>query len=130
MFNNGNNKTLQSVIDAASKILMGVQDQSVADAQTEDQHPIAQARMAEAKMKMKMKEKMDPVGKEDDDVDNDGDSDDSDDYLKARRKAISIVPVDDLSSAIPQSAILFLLDVVSFYLLFKKTYFFFLRVCI
>lgn len=87
MFNNGNNKTLQSVIDAASKILMGVQDQSVADAQTEDQHPIAQAQMAEAKMKMK--DKMDPVGKEDDDVDNDGDSDDSDDYLKARRKAIS-----------------------------------------
>lgn len=88
MFNNGNNKALQSVIDAASKILMGVQDQSVADAQTEDQHPIAKAQMA-AEAKMKMKEKMDPVGKEDDDVDNDGDEDQSDKYLKTRRKAIT-----------------------------------------
>jgi hypothetical protein len=43
MFNNGNNKVLQSVIDAASKILMGVQDQSVADAQTESSHPIVKA---------------------------------------------------------------------------------------
>ena len=98
MFNNGNNKVLQSVIDAASKILMGVQDQSVADAQTESSHPIAQAQMAEAKMKMK--EKMDPVGKEDDDVDNDGDEDQSDKYLKTRRKAIAknVKEADDLDT--------------------------------
>jgi hypothetical protein len=36
-----------------------------------------------------MNEGMDAVGKEDDDVDNDGDSDKSDEYLKARRSAIS-----------------------------------------
>lgn len=34
-------------------------------------------------------ETLDPVGKEDSDIDNDGDSDDSDEYLKARRDAIS-----------------------------------------
>jgi len=33
--------------------------------------------------------KLDPVGKEDDDIDNDGDTDSSDEYLHARRKAIS-----------------------------------------
>ncbi len=35
------------------------------------------------------KKKMDPVGKEDDDIDNDGDEDKSDEYLHARRKAVS-----------------------------------------
>lgn len=35
------------------------------------------------------KKKLDPVGKEDDDIDNDGDEDKSDEYLHARRKAVS-----------------------------------------
>ena len=35
------------------------------------------------------KKKMDPVGKEDDDIDNDGDEDKTDEYLHARRKAVS-----------------------------------------
>ena len=35
------------------------------------------------------KKKMDPVGKEDGDIDNDGDKDKSDEYLHARRKAVS-----------------------------------------
>lgn len=38
---------------------------------------------------MKKEAKLDPVGKEDDDIDNDGDVDSSDEYLHARRKAIS-----------------------------------------
>ncbi len=35
------------------------------------------------------KKKLDPVGKEDGDIDNDGDKDKSDEYLHARRKAVS-----------------------------------------
>ena len=38
---------------------------------------------------LKVLEALDPVGKEDADVDNDGDVDSSDEYLKARRDAIS-----------------------------------------
>ena len=75
------NKATQAVIDAASKILMGVNDDETAKAQTEEEHPAVVH--AEAK-----KAKMDPVGKEDGDIDNDGDKDDSDEYLGKRRKAI------------------------------------------
>jgi len=73
------NKATQAIIDAASKILMGVKDDDTAKAQTEEEHPAVVH--AEAK-------KMDPVGKEDGDIDNDGDKDNSDEYLHKRRKAI------------------------------------------
>ena len=73
------NKATQAIIDAASKILMGVKDEETAKAQTEEEHPAVV--QAEGK-------KMDPVGKEDGDIDNDGDKDSSDEYLHKRRKAI------------------------------------------
>jgi hypothetical protein len=41
IFGTNNSKATQAVIDAASKILMGVKDQETADAQTESDHPIA-----------------------------------------------------------------------------------------
>ena len=105
IFGTNNSKATQAVIDAASKILMGVKDQETADAQTESDHPIAkQGQQAsfvnkeevELEEKMSSKEKMkkglynsmDPVGDEDGDVDNDGDMDKSDKYLMKRRKAI------------------------------------------
>ena len=101
IFGTQNSKATQAVIDAASKILMGVKDEETAKAQTEEEHPAIapenQEEVAEAK-KMSSKEKMakgmynekkmDPVGKEDGDIDNDGDEDDSDEYLSKRRKAI------------------------------------------
>ena len=73
------NKATQAIIDAASKILMGVKDEETAKAQTEEEHPAVV--QAEGR-------KMDPVGKEDGDIDNDGDKDSSDEYLHKRRKAI------------------------------------------
>ena len=103
IFGTGDNKAMQNVIDAASKIMMGVKDSDTDAAQTEDSHPIVQAKKeelaTEGKKKMSSKEKMakglynekakmDPVGKADADIDNDGDVDDSDDYLKNRRKKI------------------------------------------
>ena len=94
IFGTENSKATQAVIDAASKILMGVKDDETAKAQTEEEHPAvtqAEAKMS-SKEKMKKglynKEAMDPVGKEDGDVDNDGDMDKSDKYLMKRRKAI------------------------------------------
>ena len=39
IFGTETNKTTQAVIDAASKILMGIKDDETAKAQTEDQHP-------------------------------------------------------------------------------------------
>lgn len=95
IFGTQNNKATQAVIDAASKIMMGVKDDETEAAQTEEEHPIAKDLKAEgmsSKEKMKKglynKEGMDPVGKEDGDIDNDGDKDDSDEYLGKRRKAI------------------------------------------
>lgn len=73
------NKATQAIIDAASKILMGVKDDDTAKAQTEEEHPA----VVHAETK-----KMDPVGKEDGDIDNDRDKDESDKYLHKRRKAI------------------------------------------
>ena len=94
VFGTQNSKATQAVIDAASKILMGVKDDETAKAQTEEEHPAvthAEAKMS-SKEKMKKglynKEGMDPVGKEDGDIDNDGDMDKSDKYLAKRRKAI------------------------------------------
>ena len=95
VFGTQNSKATQAVIDAASKILMGVKDDETAKAQTEDQHPAIdpknQEDVQEAKKKPAKKdedENLDPVGKEDGDIDNDGDKDDSDEYLGKRRKAI------------------------------------------
>jgi hypothetical protein len=86
IFGTGDNKAMQNVIDAASKIMMGVQDEETQAAQTEDGHPIVAAAKAEAEVAT---EAMDPVGKADADIDNDGDVDKSDKYLKNRRKKIS-----------------------------------------
>jgi len=102
LFGTTGSKATQAVIDAASKILMGVKDDETAKAQTEDQHPaidpknqedVQEAKKMSSKEKMAKglyneKKKMDPVGDEDGDVDNDGDMDDSDNYLMKRRKAI------------------------------------------
>ena len=99
IFGTQSNKATQAVIDAASKIMMGVKDDETAKAQTEDQHPAIDPKYKEqenVQEKMSSKEKMkkglynamDPVGDEDGDVDNDGDMDDSDMYLKNRRKKI------------------------------------------
>ena len=95
VFGTQNSKATQAVIDAASKILMGVKDEETAKAQTEEEHPAIdpknQEDVQEAKKKPVKKdedENLDPVGKEDGDIDNDGDKDDSDEYLGKRRKAI------------------------------------------
>jgi len=84
IFGTGSNKAMQNVIDAASKIMMGVQDEDTKAAQTEEDHPI----VAAAKEEVATEAKMDPVGKADADIDNDGDVDSSDKYLKNRRKKI------------------------------------------
>ena len=102
LFGTTGSKATQAVIDAASKILMGVKDDETAKAQTEDQHPaidpknqedVQEGKKMSSKEKMAKglyneKKKMDPVGDEDGDVDNDGDEDDSDKFLMKRRKAI------------------------------------------
>jgi len=103
VFGTQNSKATQAVIDAASKILMGVKDEETAAAQTEEDHPaVTQAEGKKMSSKEKMakglynkeeaeleeKKKLDKVGKEDGDVDNDGDEDDSDEYLMKKRKAI------------------------------------------
>jgi len=93
VFGTQNSKATQAVIDAASKILMGVKDQETADAQTESDHPIAkQGQQAsfvnKEEVELEEKKKLDKVGDEDGDVDNDGDEDDSDEYLMKKRKAI------------------------------------------
>ena len=86
IFGTGSNKAMQNVIDAASKIMMGVQDEQTQAAQTEQDHPIvaaAKEEVATEGKKMSSKEKMakglynekakmDPVGKADADIDNDG----------------------------------------------------------
>jgi len=85
------NKATQAIIDAASKILMGVKDDDTAKAQTEEEHPAvvhAEGMSSKEKMKKGLYNSMDPVGKEDGDIDNDGDKDESDKYLHKRRKAI------------------------------------------
>tara|TARA_B100001113_G_scaffold306941_1_gene268355 strand:- start:50 stop:733 length:684 start_codon:yes stop_codon:yes gene_type:complete len=102
VFGTQNSKATQAVIDAASKILMGVKDDETAKAQTEEEHPaidpknqedVQEGKKMSSKEKMAKglyneKKKMDPVGNEDGDVDNDGDMDDSDKFLMKRRKAI------------------------------------------
>ena len=93
IFGTNNSKATQAVIDAASKILMGVKDQETADAQTESDHPIAkQGQQAsfvnKEEVELEEKKKLDKVGQEDGDIDNDGDEDDSDEYLSKKRKAI------------------------------------------
>jgi len=93
VFGTQNSKATQAVIDAASKILMGVKDQETADAQTESDHPIAkQGQQAsfvnKEEVELEEKKKLDKVGDEDGDIDNDGDEDDSDEYLSKKRKAI------------------------------------------
>jgi hypothetical protein len=47
IFGTGDTKAMQNVIDAASKIMMGVQDEQTAAAQTEDDHPIVAAKKEE-----------------------------------------------------------------------------------
>ena len=95
IFNTQGNKATQAVIDAASKILMGVNDDETAKAQTEEEHPAIdpknQEDVQEAKKKAKKsdeEENLDSPGEEDGDVDNDGDSDQSDAFLMKKRKAI------------------------------------------
>ena len=93
IFGTNSNKATQAVIDAASKILMGVNDEETAAAQTESDHPIAkQGQQAsfvnKEEVELEEKKKLDKVGDEDGDVDNDGDEDDSDEYLMKKRKAI------------------------------------------
>ena len=95
IFNTQGNKATQAVIDAASKILMGVNDEETAKAQTEEEHPAIdpknQEDVQEAKKKAKKsdeEENLDAPGEEDGDVDNDGDSDQSDAFLMKKRKAI------------------------------------------
>ena len=99
IFGTENSKATQAVIDAASKILMGVKDDETAKAQTEEEHPAIDPKNQEDVQEMSSKEKMkkglynkeakmDPVGDEDGDIDNDGDMDKSDKYLSKRRKAI------------------------------------------
>ena len=102
VFGTQNSKATQAVIDAASKILMGVKDDETAKAQTEEEHPaidpknqedVQEGKKMSSKEKMAKglyneKKKMDPVGNEDGDVDNDGVKDDSDNFLMKRRKAI------------------------------------------
>ena len=94
IFNTQGNKATQAVIDAASKILMGVNDDETAKAQTEEEHPAIDPKnqeLEEAKKKAKKddeEENLDSPGEEDGDVDNDGDSDQSDAFLMKKRKAI------------------------------------------
>ena len=93
IFGTQNSKATQAVIDAASKILMGVKDDETAAAQTESDHPIAkhgeQAKFVnKEEVELEEKKKLDKVGQEDGDIDNDGDEDDSDEYLSKKRKAI------------------------------------------
>jgi hypothetical protein len=90
IFGTKENAATQAVIDAASKILMGVNDEETAKAQTEEEHPAvvhAEAKKS-SKKDDKDDEKLDAVGKEDGDIDNDGDEDDSDEFLAKKRKAI------------------------------------------
>lgn len=47
IFGTGDNQAMQNVIDAASKIMMGVKDSDTDAAQTEDSHPIVQAKKEE-----------------------------------------------------------------------------------
>ena len=54
IFGTQNSKATQAVIDAASKILMGVKDDETAKAQTEEEHPA----VTQAEAKMSSKEKM------------------------------------------------------------------------
>ena len=59
IFNNDATGSLKGVIDAASKILMGVKDDDTAAAQTEEDHPIVKGQNEEMKpVKSEMKPKM------------------------------------------------------------------------
>lgn len=52
IFGTGNSKAMQGVIDAASKIMMGIKDSDTEAAQTEEDHPIvaaAEEKVEEAK---------------------------------------------------------------------------------
>ncbi len=53
IFGTGDNKAMQNVIDAASKIMMGVQDEQIQAAQTEDDHPIVAAAKEEVAVESK-----------------------------------------------------------------------------
>ena len=50
IFGTQSNKATQAVIDAASKIMMGVKDDETAKAQTEDQHPAIDPKYKEQEM--------------------------------------------------------------------------------
>lgn len=53
IFGTGDNKAMQNVIDAASKIMMGVKDEATEAAQTEDDHPIVAAAKEEVAVESK-----------------------------------------------------------------------------
>ena len=53
IFGTGDNKAMQNVIDAASKIMMGVKDSDTAAAQTEEDHPIVAAAKEEVAVESK-----------------------------------------------------------------------------
>jgi len=53
IFGTGDNKAMQNVIDAASKIMMGVKDSDTDAAQTEDSHPIVAAAKEEVAVESK-----------------------------------------------------------------------------
>ena len=67
IFNTQGNKATQAVIDAASKILMGVNDSETAKAQTEEEHPAIDPKnqeLGEAKMSSKdFESNMDEINK-------------------------------------------------------------------
>jgi hypothetical protein len=56
IFGTGNSKAMQGVIDAASKIMMGVQDEEAKAAQTEEDHPIVQAHKDELEAQKESKD--------------------------------------------------------------------------
>ena len=53
IFGTGDNKAMQNVIDAASKIMMGVKDSDTDAAQTEEDHPIVAAAKEEVAVESK-----------------------------------------------------------------------------
>lgn len=68
IFGTETNKATQAIIDAASKILMGVQDEETAAAQTEDEHPaVTQAEAVDKGARLQMiKKAAENIKKKDD----------------------------------------------------------------
>ena len=56
IFGTGSNKAMQNVIDAASKIMMGIKDSDTAAAQTEEDHPIVAAAAEEKEAAVESKD--------------------------------------------------------------------------